>query len=980
MALIFVLLSYNFAIAQTNLASDTGVQGIVKDTKGSALVGVTILEEGTNNGVSTNADGRFEIRMKQGSNLLVSFIGYVTRTIPVAVNSSTFLTITLEEEVQRLNDVVVIGYGSMKKGEVTSAITSVKKDDFIKGMVKSPEQLLQGKVAGLQLSNYTGDPVTGLEMTIRGANSLSGNTSPLIVIDGIAGGSMAAISSEDIESIDVLKDGSAAAIYGTRGTNGVIIITTNRPKSSTISLEYNGSITLESISKHADMLTADDYNTLKDDPAFVGIQNEGQRTDWVDAISRTAISHNHFLSLRGGSERSSYVASVDYRNRQGIINKTDRESITAKIGLNHSMFDNKLRIQLNINDSYVTQQKVWYNAYLHALLQNPTRPIYDENGNYTEYKMNLKPFNPVAMINEENDQEGYNQLMMNAKVTYTPVSGLNLSLMGAMQRFDRMENKNNTFKHMATVVNKDGGNVWNWADNRLQKTLELVADYTKLFGQHNFGAMVGYSFQEDDNKGLSQWAKDFPTDMFGSWNIGSLNEMKDDKASMGSYRNKHRLISFFGRITYNYAEKYMLMASLRYEGSTRFGANHKWGWFPAVSAGWRISKENFMRNARFVDDLKLRIGFGVTGNEVGSDLLSLYLLGYGNYSYLNGKWIQGAGPYQNPNPDLKWETKSELNVGVDFSFFKGRLSGSIDGYRRITSDLLSTYEVPTPPYIVPNMMANVGKIKNAGVEVMLSGSPVRTQNFKFDITATFAYNKNKIVSLSNDKYEKDYWYTGATGSPIQTYTHIVKEGSPIGDFYGFQTHSLNADGQWLVVGADGEPKLLTAADDGDKRVIGNGIPTMFGSINFAFSYKGFDLGIMFRGAFDFEILNRQRMHWETTSRIGEGNLPRSVLEKPFDSGSYVKGAPAMQSYYVENGNYVKLDNVSIGYTFNLKNQSIVKRLRVYAAGNNLCTITNYKGLDPEVSSKGLAPGVEGSGAGELYPTTRLFSIGVNLLF
>lgn len=970
------------SIAQWTAAqtpAEQTVRGTVKDAAGELLPGVTVVETGTTRGVATDADGRFEIRVRAGKTLTFSSIGYVKQIIPVTATTSV-LAVVLEEDVFELDDVVVVGYGSMKKGEVTSAITSVKKSDFLAGMVKSPEQLLQGKVAGLQLSNYTGDPVLGLEMSIRGVNSLSGNTSPLVVIDGIPGGSLTAISSEDIESIDVLKDGSAAAIYGTRGTNGVIVVTTNRGRASRLSLEYNASMTFEAIARHADMLTADDYRRLKDDPDFPGVQDEGTDTDWVDAISRTAVSHNHFLSLKGGTAESNYVASVDYRRREGVIRRTDRESITAKLGLNHNMFGNKLRFQLNFNDSYVTQQRAWYAAYLNALLENPTRPIYDENGNYTEYKVNLKPYNPVAMIDEETDQEGYNQLMISGKATLSPIEGLNLSVMGALQRFDRMENKSNTFRHMSTIVNGDYGNVWNWAGNSLQKNLELVGDYTRSLGDHNLGAMAGYSYQDDDAKGIYQWAKDFPTDMFGPWNIGSMNDMKDDKAAMTSYRNTHKLISFFGRVTYNYDEKYMVMASLRREGSSRFGDNHKWGWFPAVSAGWRISREHFMNGVKWIDDLKIRFGYGVTGNEVNADLLSRYLLAYGGYAYLNGKWTQGAAPYQNPNPDLKWEVKKEANFGLDFTLLKNRISGSIDVYRRETSDLLSTYEVPTPPYIVSNMMANVGKIRNQGVELMLSGTPVQTKDLCLDITGTFAWNKNKIVSLSNGLYQKDYWYAGATGSPIQTYTHIVREGAPVGDFYGFRTYGLTSDGLWMVYGADGQPKLLTDADDSDKRVIGNGVPTTYGSLNLALTYKRFDVSVMFRGAFDFQVLNRQRMHWETTARIGEGNLPRSVLEKPFGGESYVKGAPAMQSYYVEDGDYVKLDNFQLGYTFDLGKQRIVRRFRLYVAGNNLLTLTGYKGLDPEVSIKGLAPGVEGAGAGELYPTTRQFTVGFNLLF
>ena len=955
------------------------VKGKVTDASGLPLPGVTVIIKGTSQGVITDTEGNYSLPNVGADAILnFSFVGMKTQEIPVA--GQTTINLVMEGDVIGIDEVVAIGYGSMKKGEVTSAVASVEKEKFVKGMIKSPEQLLQGKVAGLQITNFSGDPVLGLQMTIRGVNSLSGNTSPLIVIDGIPGGSLNAISSEDIESVDVLKDGSAAAIYGTRGTNGVVIITTNRAKATAPTAEYNTSVSIESISKHADMLTADDYRQYKDDPAFVGMIDEGSTTDWVDAISRTAISHNHFLSLRGGSNQSSYIASVEYKDREGVINKTDRESLTAKLGINHVMFDNKLRFSANINDSYVTQQRVWYAAYLHALLQNPTNPIYDENGDYTEYRINLKPFNPVSMINEEYDKEGYNQLMMNGKMTFSPISEINLSVMGAFQRFDRMENKSNTFKHMSTVVNNNFGNVWNWADNSYEKTLEVVGDYTKSFQNHNVTAMVGYSFIEDDAKGIYQWAKDFPTDIFGPWNIGSLNEMKDDKADMSSYRNSHRLISFFGRATYNYADKYLFMASVRREGSTRFGANHQWGLFPAVSGGWRISKEAFMQDVRFFDDLKLRVGYGVTGNEVTQNYLSLYLLNYSGFSYLNGRWVQGSAPYQNPNPDLRWETKKELNLGLDFTVLNQRLSGSLDIYRRVTSDLLANYVVPTPPNIISSMTANVGEIENKGVELLLNGNVVKTQNFTFDIAGTLAYNENKIKSLSNEKYQRDYWYEGWTGSPIQTHTHIVKQGEAVGNFHGYQTYGLTDEGLWQILGADGNPKLLSAGSDSDKRVIGNGIPSTYASLTFSLGYKKFDFSLMLRGAFDYQILNTQRMHFETTKRIGEGNLPRSVLDKPFGSSSFVTDSPSMQSYYVEDGDFVKIDNVNLGYSFDFIGQNVIQKMRVYVAGTNLHTFTNYKGLDPEVNVKGLAPGVDGAGTGSTYPTTSLITFGVNLSF
>ena len=967
-------------IIVTPVAAATSVQpkkvtGKVVDANGEPVIGATIKEQGTANGTITDFDGNFTLDVADNAMLEVSYIGYKSQELKAVAGKT--LSVTLREDTEVLDEVVVIGYGSMKKGEITSAISSIKSDDFVKGSVRNPAQLLQGKVAGLQIANTTGDPTSGIAMTIRGTTSILGSTDPLVIIDGVPG-ELSSIAPDDIESIDVLKDGSAAAIYGTRGSNGVIIVTTKSAAAGRTTLEYDGYFTLETIKKKIDVLTADDYIRLSKDPELSSsIDNQGSKTDWVDEITRPAFTQVHNLSLKGGAKSSNYIASVNYRKQQGIIINSGKESLTVKLGLNHSMLDDKLKFQLALYDNYVKTEGIWHNVYLQALLQNPTRPVYNKDGSYTEYGVSYKPYNPVALAKEENAQTSFNRFKANGKIILSPVSGLNLSALASIERYDNMANKWNTFKHYTTTVNSENAHVWNNSDLAIDKMLELLADYNKSIGGHTFSALLGYSYQDRIVQGLSQWAKNFPTDVFGAWNIGASLDIKQGKATMGSYKESNKLISFFSRVTYNYNDKYMFMASVRREGSSRFGINNKWGTFPAVSVGWRIKNEEFLSDVDFINDLKLRVGYGVTGTEVGSNYLSLVLLKYSSMGYMNGNWMPGVEPANNPNPDLKWETKKETNVGLDFALYKRKISGSIDFYRRITSDLLANYSVPVPPNYTSTMLANVGKIRNQGIELVLNAELLQTKNVNLSVSGNFSYNSNKIQALSNDRYQKDYWYEGWTGSPIQQNTHIVQEGGPIGDFYGWKCVGLTNDGLWMVEGADGKPKLASEAGQEDKKIIGNGIPTTFAGLNINLGVKNFDFSVSLRGAFNFEILNQYRMHWETTKRLSEANLPSSALEKPFGSTSYVKESPMYHSYYVEDGDYVKVDNVSLGYTFK-EPCKYINRIRVYLTGLNLFTFTKYKGLDPEVSMKGLAPGIEGSDGGQLYPTTRSFTAGVSI--
>ncbi|MGK9118953.1 SusC/RagA family TonB-linked outer membrane protein [Olivibacter jilunii] len=948
------------------------VKGTVKEQGTErALVKASITAVGSGKTALTDEKGRFELSVANLQDTLrITYLGYTDRLIPLQGRASVI--VQLVPDASKLDEVVVVGYGSMKKGEVTSAIANVKSDEFVQGMVRSPTQLLQGKVAGLQMSNPSGDPTAGVQINIRGVSTISASSDPLVVIDGIPGGSLNAIAPEDVESIDVLKDGSAAAIYGTRGTNGVILVTTKKAKAGAASLDYHTYYSYEQLQKKPELLNATDYRSLLQDPQFADkVSDEGTSTDWVEEVTRTPINFVHNLSLRGGTASTNYMLSGTYRSQEGVLLRTYKKPIILKANINHNMWDDKLKFQFNISNSMVTQQVTWYDAFLQAMLSNPTRPVYAADGTYNEYGVSYKPYNPVALLNEETDKQRANTLLTSGRITYSPISNLNVSVMGGFQRYDDTRDKWNTFRYFTTTIENKNGEVTKWNNLHMDRTLELTADYVKDIGLHSITGMIGYNYQDFNRQGSSMYAFDFPTDYFEAWNIQSSNAILDGRAQLSSYRNNSKLISFFGRLTYNYADKYMVMTSLRREGSTKFGKDNKWGFFPAVSAGWRISKERFMENAKAIDDLKLRVGYGITGTEIGSAYQSLVLLNYTSPSFLNGEWIRGVIPASNPNPNLKWERKAEWNVGLDVSLLKSRISATLDLYDRTTSDLLAEYQVPVPPNYTSSMWANVGKINNRGVEISLTGKAVQREQFDLSLTGNFSYNKNKVVSLSNESYQRDYWYTGWTSSGIQQYTHIVKQGEPLGNFYGLKAVGLSEEGRWLVEALDGGQKLQSEAGQEDKQVLGNGLPKMYASLNVYMRYRKFDLGMMVRGAFDYQVFNEYRAHWETMGRISEGNLPKSALNKPFGSNSYVWEPQVYNSYFIEDGDFVKIDNITFGYNLNLNNKYF-KRLRVYLSGLNLYTFTGYKGMDPEVSIKGLAPGVESK---SLYPTVRSYTLG-----
>ena len=977
--LLLTLLSFSLtALAQQK------VTGKVKDSSGEPVIGASVVVKGNNTmGTITDFDGNFMLDVPAKSVLVISYIGYVTQEVPTAGKNS--LEIVLKEDTKTLDEVVVIGYGTQRKGDVTSSVASVKADNFVKGAVKDVGQLIQGKVAGLAITNPNGDPTGSTQIRLRGTNTIGGaNTAPLVLIDGIPG-ELGTVAPEDVESVDVLKDGSAAAIYGTRGTNGVILITTKQAKGVDINqVEYNGYVSTSLIAKKLDMLNADEFRTLYPD------QDHGADTDWIDEISRTPVSHVHNLSLMGGNSKTNYIANLNYASRQGIMKKSDFESFQGRIEVTHRMFDDKLKLKFGLfgkkNQMESTTSGGSFRGWVYgqATRRNPTDPVRNEDGTWNENVSKFEYENPLALLYEAEGNVKKTQLRYNGNIVYNPIKDLTLSAVFSYIRDNMNRGYGETLNHISAL--RDGLAGWSsvGAYTKMEKLMELTAQYNKEIGAHKFSVLGGYSYNETDFEELWIDNYGFQDDYFGGWhNIGIGSALKDGKANIGSKKTPTNLIGFFGRATYSFKNRYLLMGALRYEGASQlWGTDNAWGLFPSISVGWRITEEAFMKNQKIFDDLKLRVGYGVTGSQPKDPFLGVAMLKYGSYAFVNGNWVQTIVPASNPNPDLKWEEKEETNIGLDFVSWGGRLSGSIDYYNRDVDGLIYEYGVPTPPNLYNKTMANGGTMRNRGVEVLVTVVPVQNKDFEWSTTGTFSLNSNKLISLSGSIFKSDYDYfnTGTVEYSGQVAdSHRVQVGESIGNFYGFKVVDVDSEGRWIYEDRNGELvnyKDFTHAPE-DKHVIGNGLPKWYAGWNNTLRYKNFDLNVTMRGAFGFQIINGGRMNYENVKNSRFENRLKSVNDLVFGKHTLSPEVePEFNSYYVEDGDYWKIDNITLGYSFGQVGKYI-KSLRIYGSVLNALTITGYKGIDPEVSTDGLTPGYD---TRDRYPSVRSFTFGVNVKF
>jgi TonB-linked SusC/RagA family outer membrane protein len=958
------------------------VKGKITDSGSQqTLSGVTIRAKVAKKTSSTNADGNYTIQTAQNDTLVITLIGYLTQEI--AVNNRSMINLTLGSSTKELGEVVVIGYGTQRKGDVTSAVASLKEKDFTTGYMRDASELIQGKVAGLNITNGSGDPAATSNITLRGISSLQGSTTPLVLINGVPG-DFNTVSPQEIESIDVLKDASAAAIYGTRGANGVILITTKQvDRDIPTTLAYSNYFSRSDFAKTADFVNASQLRSLIQQGLIPANRDEGHSTDWLGEISDPAFTQNHNVSIKGGNSKSNYVGNFNVLDNNGVFSRSYNKQMRFSLDVNHRMFNDRLKLNVNIlrntrkNGALGNGSSFNPEIYRQALIRNPTSAVTDDQGNWLESTLQ-EYSNPVAMLRETDGLIQSDLSRLTANATVSILKGWDAKVMVATDKRTELEGYSETKRHVSTTKNGINGFASRGDEENKTDYLEMTSTYTGNFNKHRLTILGGYSYQYGMNSGGMYSNLDFPSDAYSYNNMATGAGLLAGRGVMTSFKNDNKLIGFFGRASYGFDNKYNILASVRREGSSKFGVNNKWGTFPSVSVGWVISNEEFMKNLSFLSSLKLRGGYGVTGVIPNASYLSQTLLTYNENFYTHGDWIQGLVPVSNPNPDLRWEKSNELNIGLDFSFFKNRISGSVDVYNKLTKDMLWDYTVPVPPYLYNRIKANVGEMTNKGVELLLNASPVKSKDFEWTTTIAVSHNNNKLKSLSNDLFEVNgnYINQGATGAPIQTYTHRLEVGKPVGNFFGLKSVDIDANGEWIIETKDGVRKpIAQATSEDDKQYLGNGIPRFNGGLTNTFRYKNFDLSVVLTGAFDFQILNFQRMFYENPTI--QYNALNSAYDKVYGK-TLLKSTQEFVSYYVEDGDYVKIQNVTLGYNLPVKSIKFMSQARVYLGATNLATFTNYKGLDPEINRRD--PLTSGNDSRDKYPSYRTVTIGLNVTF
>lgn len=963
------------------------VYGIIAASDGVPLYGANVVVKGSVKGVQSDFDGKYNITVPNAAILEFSYIGMETRQI--YVDGTKEINVMLQSNPEILAEVMVTGYGTQIRKNVTTAITKVKAEDFNVGMVNTPLDLITGKVPGLTVTNVANNPNSGLSIQLRGVTSIQGGNSPLIVVDGFPGGHLDLIQPNDVASFDVLKDGAAAAVYGTRANNGVILITTKQGIKGNTTFEYMSNFSTDFEDKRAkpDFLKAEDWRTLIAEGKLNVTSDHGASTDiWDELINKNNLSQYHTFAVNGGGDTNLYRVSLYYSKAEGIALENEREELGGRINFTQNAFEEKLQFKAGIALNHNVANLLGGGDFGSVINWNPTNPIYAEQsdtnpGEYGYYEM-YNGYNPIARYNARIYERKQLTLAAQARLSYEVLPKLTLTGFGAYQ--------NNNFEDRQYRTTRDWtqyqeGSVYNgtgyaFKNNNLDytKLLETIINYNYVTPNHVFDVIAGYSYQYGTTEYFSASNSGFTSDATQDWNIGADNSFSD--ATLYSHKEDNTLIGFFSRLNYGLKDRYFIQASWRHEGSSRFGANNKWGDFPSISGAWVLSDESFMDKLTIISYLKLRMGYGITGNQDISNYQSIASLttGYSYPVYYEGidelEYYTTYGPSKNVNPDLKWETKQEFDLGVDFGFLNNKLTGTADVFYRNTKDVLYNYAAQLPSGVASSILANVGNIKNKGVELNITYKAISTPNFNWEIKFNGSYQDNEVASLSNDLYYLSEFETGNIGNPGSLgNAFIVKEGHPIGGYYGKQFAGFTDDGKWLFYKADGTIGTSSEVSDDDNQVIGNGMPRYYASLYNTFRYKNFDLSIFLRGKFDYDILNTVDMFYGNPYVIGTSNVLRSALTRH----NTINEAPIYSSYYLEKGDFVKLDNVSLGYNFKLNESSFMSHLRMFVSVRNLYTITGYTGRDPEVDDTGLTPGMDDR---SYYPRTKTVTIGLKAMF
>lgn len=981
--LFFVLPTVVFAQLRT-------ITGTVTDSSGTPVARASVLAKGTASGTTTSEAGTFSLNVSAATTtLVISSVNFEPQEVPVG---NGVVTVTLRSANTALSavTVVAVGYGTLNKREVTSAITHLSSKDLLPFGGNGALNSIQGKVAGLSVTNTApADPNSSPNIQLRGVSSRNAGLGPLYVINGVPGGNIDNLNQNDIESIDVLKSGAASAIYGTRGSNGVVLITTKKGSSQPQAF-YDGYASFDLPTNRIKVLSRDEFLNHKRGTDYRG------NTDWFKAVTRDyAFNQKQTLQFSGGSTRTNYLFSLDYRTAEGIDLRSTKKEYGGRLNLNHTSANNLYTVGVTIAPRYLKSNNASYNAISQSLTLNPTLPVMD-TANPTKYNyINVGlagAYNPVEELNTVLSGTEGKYLDWSASFRVNVLSNLYTQATLGQRTSDFFDFGFTPSYNTGAIYGNAGRNSASRAYNKNDQTsFEWIGNYTLDLAQHSFKLLGGYSFYYFNSSGLNAGSSNFPSDVLTYNNLGTgvynlplpTNGSSGDFTfrRVGTYKNDSRLIAFFGRLNYDFDKRYYLSASLRREGSSKFGIGNKWGYFPAASVGWSFSREKFFPQLSWLNDLKLRADYGETGNQDFGNYLSLDLYGgYGFYSY-NGTSYQVWGPSQNTNYNLRWEKAQNFNAGLDFELLRNKLSGSLNYYVRTNKDLLGYYRVPVPPNVQDQTYANVGTMKNSGFEIQLNGNLVSRKNFNYSVSFAGATNDNKFVSFSNEIYRgstfTDLVGMPAPGSPGTA--QRLEEGRRIGSFYMLRSAGLDATGRLMVYSKAGKVIPGNQASVNDKQYVGNGLPKFTASLGNTFTYKSVDLAVFLRGAFGYQVFNTTAFYIGTPVTQAGAN----VLASTYAGGKYAaltnpETYSSLSDYFLEQGDFVKIDNVTLSFNF----KSPVKYLnggRLYFTGRNLYTFTKFTTGDPEsINVNGLTPGINSSLS--YYPSTLQVLAGLQLKF